>query len=128
MKMDIVESGNEFFLDHIFIETVNGKKMKVRKNLSVHPTYDSALKEKRKILEMELRYSTFATEPKGLAIEGDETMTVGGLIEWLSLLKPEQEVRAWENGFDVPFNVLKHIDVDRVKKRIIIDLGDDCKC
>ena len=49
--------------------------------------------------------------------------TVEGFIAWLSNLEPTTPIRAWEKGQDVEFDPLKHIDHDKVRKCIVIDLG-----
>ena len=49
--------------------------------------------------------------------------TVEHFIAWLSNLEPTTPIRAWEKGHDVEFNPLKHIDHDKQRKCIVIDLG-----
>ena len=60
------------------------------------------------------------SEKKAVTVRKE--LTVQDLIDWLSLLDPTQTVRAWSKGQDIEFNPLLHVDHDRNRHCIIIDL------
>lgn len=55
---------------------------------------------------------------------GKDPITVAGLIEALSLLRQDQEVYIFDhrNQQEIPFSTSKHVDTDRDKNRIVIDV------